>query len=99
MYICTIHTIYVLFDNVSYYYETSDLQCPQCLRIGCAMFMQVARKLCMAEILNISKFSFRIGVQPCTVYTHFTTVYVEFTHWHATVRANVGKKPERIPWG
>ena len=32
MYIC----IYLLLDNVSYYYVTSDSRCPQCLQIGYA---------------------------------------------------------------
>ena len=52
----------------------------------------MARKLCVAGILNISKCSLRTGTQPRTIYTHFTIVYNEFTHGHAALCASTGTK-------
>ena len=36
---------YVLLDNVSYYYVTSNSHCPQCLQIGSALPAVFANKL------------------------------------------------------
>ena len=93
-YIC----IYVL-DNVSCY-VTSDSHCPQCLRRGSALPAAFANRLRNVHASGTQIMSGRnfenFKIFSAHWHAHFTTIYVEFTHWHATLHASAGTKFVRV---